>query len=225
MKRFFGPLVLLMMLTLCVFHSTAHAGRLSDLIKRPPQLYLPSQLLPRAQAVFTVKAKAGQHVTLMLSTQPSGYSLPDGRALNIGEPVVKEEMLVPETGVATFTIALPDSIGDPGMKRYVEAIVWGQEDLSDAERAEVFNSTVGVAATDNSVEVGVPPSGGETMFLPSGNPAMGNLIRGISALGETTGNDRKKQLIDTGTINTDRQIDRTLNLTPGSAGLGGGLTH
>ena len=223
--RFFNLKVLFVTVLLCTsiasLQNSAYAGRLSDSIKRPPQLYLPSQLLPGQQAVFTVKAKAGQHVTLILSTQSSGYTLPDGRPLSIGDPVVEQSTVVPETGVATFALDLPDSIGDPGMKRYVEALVWTQEDLSDAERAEVFNTHIGGVTEDNSVEVGVAADGGTTMFLPAGNTAMGGLIRGITALGETNGSDRKKQLIDTGAINKDRQLDRTLNLMPSSNGNSG----
>jgi hypothetical protein len=216
MKRLVVGVLLASTVGLNLVSPIAYA-RLSDMLKRPPVLYLPSQLLPGKEATFSVKAKPGMTVTLYLSTQSAGFSLPDGRPLNVGDPVVTEETVVPETGVATFKLQLPEMIGDPGMKRYAQAVVWSEPDKLDAEVAEIF-SPVGVTV-DNSIEVGVLPDEGTTMLLPSGNNEMSGLMRGMAAWSDVRGSDRKKQLIDDGGINQNRQLDQTINVAPNPLGL------
>ena len=194
-------------------HLSAEAMSLKDLIKRPPELYMPSQLVASQTVSFTVKAQAGQHLRLMISTQPKGYSLENGLLLRIGEPNVTEETIVPANGIAVINVKLPDEIGDPGMQRYVEAVTWSADDMTDAQIATIIDPKEGLSQS-NAISVGTPPNDDNLGFLP-GDAQMGQVLRSISAMNNAGNDERKKKLFDTGEINRDRDIDRRLPLTPG----------
>ena len=51
------------------------------------------------------------------------------------------------------------------------------------------------------------------MLIP-GDPTVGNLMRSMNTLSDVKNDPRKRQLIDTGNINRDRQLDRNLNAQP-----------
>lgn len=191
---------------------SADAVSLKDLIKREPELYMPSQLLPAQTASFTVKAKAGQHLRLMISTQSEGYALENGIPLRIGEPNVTEETIVPENGIAVVNISLPEEIGDVGMQRYVEVVTWSAPDMSDAQIAKIIDPKIGLSQ-ENAIAVGAPVNDDNLGFLP-GDAQMGQVLRSISAMSSAGNDKRKKALFDDGEIDRTREIDRNLPLAP-----------
>lgn len=185
----------------------ARASRLKDLIKKAPELYLPSQLLPNTVAKFTVKGQPGQKVLLMLSTQPQGYLLPNGMPLKIGEPNEAQEAVIPETGVVDIEMPMPDQIGEPGLKRFIEAVLYNNADMSDAQVASAINPETGLPGL-NAVAVGAIAENTNPGILP-GDAQTNQIFRSLTAFNEAQSDDRKKKLLDDGKINRDRANDQT----------------
>lgn len=189
--------------------SFSHAAKLSDLVKKPPQLYLPSQVIPGQTANFTLKGKPGADYKLILSSYSQGAELPGGMQLRVGKATLYKQGKIPQSGVAAIPVEVPANM-DLGERQYVEAITWVVPDQQDLEWAQIIQST-GQLAAENIVSVGVPHDPGSAMFLP-GDPSVSNVIRSLSTLTEVSGDERKKELLDYGDINRNRQIDRNLNL-------------
>lgn len=195
----------------------ANALKLSDLVKKSPEVYLPSQLLPGEPATFTVKAKPGQFVKLILSSYAQGLELDNGVALRVGTPTVEGGATVPESGVVEITVTIPDSYEVLGDKQFVEAVVWSNPDQSDAQVSKVVDNS-GLTTQSNYVAIGTPADPGATLVMPGGDANMTNLFRSVTTLNDVGKDPRKKQLLDDGAINRNRQLDRNLNAGPSSAG-------
>lgn len=214
--KLFMTLFICFLMGVATFSET-QAGRLSDLVKQPPQLYLPSQIIPGKASVFTLKAKAGKQFRLILSSSPTGLELPNGISLPVGKPSIEEQGTIPLSGVREITINIPESLADLASKQFVAAIVWSDIDQSDMEMAQVIEHT-GVTAMVNQVIVGAESDQGSTLIVP-GDPGMTNIMRSLSIMNEVGNDPRKRELIDDGKINRQRLIDRTLHVSPASSGL------
>ena len=191
---------------------------LSDLIKRPAQLFVPSQLLPGESAEFTVRAKAGASVELIVSSVNSGKSLPNGTPLRVGEPIARATGVIPATGVLKLTVTIPKALDMD--YQFVEAVLWRQPDQSDAEVAQLVGA-VNREGHENLIAVGARTDKGSTMIMPMGDPQMANIMRSMQVIDETAGDERKRKLIDDGKIDRRRDIDKNLTrpITPNSGGL------
>ncbi len=179
----------------------AQALNLNDLVKQPPQLYLPSQILPGRTAVFTIKAKPGKEVELILSSQSDGT--------DVGKSTVEKTGTVPKSGVLEMPIQIPGNPDLLGDRQFVEAIVWSANNKSDVQKAQIIQHT-GEIAKQNIVFVGNPPDKGNLLVLP-GNSGFTSLFRSLDTLNEVSNDPRKKKLLDDGSINRDRAMDQNLN--------------
>ncbi len=195
-------------LTTYALLSVGYTAKLSDLIKRAPQLFLPSQILPGQTTTFTVKGKPGKQVKLILSDTAVNRELDSGVTLRVGEPVLEKEVTIPETGVVQIPVEIPQNIGEAGQRKFVEAIVWSSPDQSDAEVVQIIESS-GNETTENAVMVGAEPDRGNTILVP-GDPNLANVMRTLDTLSNTSQDPRKRDLIDSGAINRKRQLDSNL---------------
>ena len=191
---------------------TSQALTLSDLVKQPPQLYLPSQIIPGETATFTLKAKPGRHARLILSSSRKGVSLLNGFAMHTGKPTVEEEVIVPASGVVQIPIKMPKDPEILGDRQFIEAMVWSSPDQSDIQEAQLMGQS-GTPTSDNKIVVGVEPDKGSVLILPGDN-SMSGVLRSINSMAEVGNDPRKKQLLDNGDINRSRAIDQTLDLEP-----------
>ena len=191
---------------------SAHALKLSDLIKKPPQLFVPSQVIPGTEASFTLQGKAGKSYLLMLSARSQGKELPNGTALRVGKSQVEQEGVIPESGVVEIKVMIPDKVASYE-KQYVEAVVWSQPDMSDAEPADVVTS-VTTQNANNLVLVGKHADPGSTLIVP-GDPSVSGIFRSLGTMGDVAKDPRKQTLVDDGRINRNRQLDRNLINAPG----------
>jgi len=195
-----------------VMFPVAQAANLRDLIKRAPELYMPSQLIPGHKATFTVRGQAGQQVRVVVSATQSGATLPNGVALQVGKSVAEASGVIPASGVAALELTLPDSDDLlPGDMAYADAVLWTAENQADAQRAKVMQST-GLASGDNSLMVSEEADGGAMLVVP-GDSSMTQVMRAVSTMSAAS-DPRKRQLIDDGTINQSRPLDRMLNIQP-----------
>lgn len=190
----------------------SQGASLRDLIKRAPELYLPSQLIPGKKATFTVKGQVGQSVRVVVSSTQSGATLPNGISLQTGKPVVEATTVIPQSGVASVELTLSPESEDliPGDLAYVDAVVWRAETMADAQRAQIMTP-----GGENSLAVAEEADAGAMLVVP-GDSSMTRMIRAVTTLGEANSDPRKRQLLDDGTINQNRPIDRTLNVAPAS---------
>lgn len=219
---FKATLALMILALVCApfLSQPSHARSLRDLIKRQPELYLPSQIVPGQKASFTVRGKAGQAVKVILSSANEGLTLPDGRELRLGKPSLEATGLIPETGVLELEMAVPENYELFGEYQYVEAITWHPDNAEQVEVAQIIQNS-GIPGGDNVIEVNEPADGGYTMVLP-GDAGVASVLRSIGQMNDVSGDERKKKLIDDGAINRERQIDRTLGI-PQQATPGPGL--
>lgn len=198
---------------------TAEAASLSDLIKRPAQLFVPSQLLPGESAEFTVRAKAGSSVEVIVSSVNAGQTLPNGKALRVGKPLVSATGVIPASGVLKLTLTVPKMVDMD--YQFVEAVVWRQPDKSDADVAQLVGA-VDREGNPNLIAVGARSDKGGTMIMPMGDPQMASILRSMQVMDETSSDERKRKLIDDGKIDRRRDIDKNLS-RPASQQQGGAL--
>lgn len=189
-----------------------HAAKLSDLVRKNPQLFLPSQIIPGKTAVFTVKGKPGQQIRLILSSTSKGTDLPNGLSLRVGRPTVEQTGVIPASGVLEMRIDTPEDYEALGEKQFVEAIVWSNPDQSDVKAADVIEHS-GLVTDKNVVYVGEEAEAGSMMLVP-GDMGMSNMLRSLGTLNDVKDDPRKRNLIDNGDINRKRLIDQTLNNKP-----------
>lgn len=190
----------------------AEAASLKDLLQRRPQLYLPSLLVSGKDAVFTVKARPGDSVHVILSSQnQGGGQLNNGQALRVGQPTWDAEAIVPESGVVQLTVRVPEDLDQRTDLQFVEAVVTSSSGQAQ-QVADVIDSS-GFPNSRNAVGVSAPSDTGQTLILP-GDMNMSGIMRGITSLQDIGNDPRKRQLIDEGTINRGRLLDQNLNALP-----------
>jgi hypothetical protein len=204
--------VSLILLLGCAVVLPAQAAKLSDLVKRPSELYLPTQLIPGKTANFTLKAKAGQSYMLIISSESKGTTLPNGMALRVGKPTVQEKGVIPASGVLSIPVQVPDDIDKLGTEQFVEAVVWTEPAQEDGKAAIIIEHT-GNMSDKNTVLVGAEPDGGHFMIMP-GDSGMSSLFRSLDTMSNVGGDPRKKELLYNGEINRQRQLDQNLNSFP-----------
>lgn len=197
----------------------AHAGSLKDLIKRPVQCFLPSQIVPGQSATFTLRGKPGQHVMLYLSPFSSTKTtLPNGQSLRAGKAFIEGNGIIPDNGTLEIKLDIPQEPDILRDKQYVEAIVWQE---STDESGEIVRTNWGVAemvnetgpTAENMVYVGEKGDGGHTLIVP-GSGEYVQVLRSLDQYNTISQSDRKKRLADDGAINRDRDLDRLLPITP-----------
>ena len=196
-------------------------SRLSQLIKRKPNLYLPSRLLIGQENKFTLQGTPGHEVTLYISPQDAGLKAPNGQLLRVGEESEAIKGIIPQNGVLSLAIPLPDDTELDGKEIFVEAITWKAPDYSDLEILELVDST-GRRSSENKLAIAKPTKGKGAFILPSMPGVSPQMIQQITTLSEIQkGDTRKRDLIYSGDVNKDILQDQNVFINrPG--GLGGG---
>lgn len=210
-KRVILGLCLLMLLAGVSMPAPSESASLKDLIKRPSELFLPTQIIPGRAAVFTLRGKPGQSYQFILSSMPHGTVLPNGVSLRVGKPTVEKTGVVPESGVVQIPVTLSEEVAIPGERQFVDAVVWTRPDKSDAQPAQMIEHT-GIPTSANAVVVVPEPDKGNMLLIP-GDPGMSSLFRTLETLNQTSTDPRKKELLYEGDIDRSRYLDR--NLQPG----------
>lgn len=193
------------------FCGDLHNSRLSQLVKRKPSMYMPSRLLIGAENRFTLQGPAGSHVTLYLSPQPDGFKTPDGQLLRVGTENEQVTGLIPENGVLELAFPVPNEEDLVGKNLFVEAVSWKNDDLSDLTIFELVDST-GRRASENYLAISKPANGRGAMILPNLPGMPGGMIQRMTQITDVTkeGDPRKKDLIDSGTIDRANTYDRNM---------------
>lgn len=184
-------------------------SRLNSLVLKKNDVYLPNRLVIGEEAHFVVKAAPGSQVKILLSAQNSGYQLPNGTALRVGNQSEELVGVVPENGVLQLKMTLPKDESMEGKIVYVDAVS-GSSD-ADLAQMELVDST-GRRTGNNALSiVKASDPGGMSIMpnMPGVSPQMINQLTNMANPGTN------KQLMDNGDINQDRAIDRNPFLNRG----------
>lgn len=185
-----------------------YKSRLNSLLLRKNDVYLPTRLLLGQEARFVVKAQPGSLVKLFISTQPEGKVLANDIALRVGQDAQELSGTVPETGVLELKMQVPADPDLDGHLVYVDAVAGSSEetlvpiDLVDPTGRRTDQNTIPLM---KRVE-----SGGGAMVMPAMPGLSPQVFNQLSTMGNiySEGDSDKKKLLDDGTINRDRNIDR-----------------
>lgn len=184
-----------------------YKSRLGNLLLKKNNLYMPSRLVLGEEVRFVVKAMPGYQVKVFLSSKGEGYTLPDGTPLNIGTDVQELSGTVPENGVLELKMNMPKDPELEGKQLYVAAVAGPSEqalapvDLVDA---------TGRRTSENTLAIVRPAERGGPNVMPNMPGLSPQLFNQLTTLSEIYGkNDsHKKELLDNGDVNSDRDMDR-----------------
>lgn len=219
-----GMLALTLVIGTGVFSQAANAekyqSRLNSLLLKKNDVYLPSRLVLGEEARFVIKAPAGSKVKVFLSSKAEGYILPNGTPLRVGEEVQELSGIVPESGVLQLQMEMPKDPELEGKVVYVDAVAGP----SDEELAPIdLVDPTGRRTTENVLAIVKPTErGGPSVMptLPGLSPQLFNQLTTMTDVYAKGGD--KKQLLDDGDINRDRQIDQNPFINRGiQPGVGG----
>jgi hypothetical protein len=183
-----------------------YQSRLSRLLLHRNDLYLPTRLVMGEDAHFVVKAQPGSKVKVLLSGKSEGYTLPNGMPLRVGEDAQELSGTVPENGVLELKMEMPKDPDLEGKVLYVDAVA-GLTD--DSLQPVALVDATGRRTDVNTLTIVKPPEKGGTAILPSMPGLSPQVFNQLTQMGDaySKGDDRKN-LLDNGDINRDRQIDQ-----------------
>lgn len=203
-------------------HAEKYQSRLNSLLLRKNDVYLPNRLTLGQEARFVVKAQPGSLVKLFISTQGEGKVLPNDVALRVGEDAQVLSGTVPESGVLELKMDVPKDPGLDGHMIYVDAVAGASED--ELKPIDLVDST-GRRTDQNALPLMAQAEGGSG---PSVMPAMPGIspqvFNQLTTMGNiySQGDSEKKKLLDNGSINRERDIDRNPFVNRGmQQGIGG----
>jgi hypothetical protein len=201
-------------------HAEKYQSRLNSLLLRKNDLYLPNRLIIGQEARFVVKAPAGSVVKVFVSTQGQGKVLGD-LALRVGTDAQELSGTVPDTGVLELKMEVPKDPELDGHLVYVDAVIANSE--QDVKPIDLVDST-GRRTEENSLPIKkfIAENGPSIMpSMPGMSPQMMNQLNTMSNI-YGQGDTERKKLLDNGSINRDRALDRNPFLNRGmQQGIGG----
>lgn len=209
------PALALSLLTLCCFGAALpdasaaekYQSRLSQLLIRKADAYLPSRLLLGAENRFVIKAQPGYVAKVFVSHKGEGKVLANGTPLPVGEDVQELSGTVPDSGVLPLSLKVPQDDALHGKVLYVAAVAGPTEEA--LEPIGLVDST-GRRTDDNVLVISkITKMNGPAVLpgVPGINPQMFNQLTTMGDI-YTSGDKRRKELLDNGDVNAQRQLDR-----------------
>lgn len=217
----FGKLVALSVLSCCLLtgvFNPAEASRRSAISRlqhqqAATQIFMPAQLTVGQTAKFQCRAPQGTLVRVYYAARP--LTLP---TLNEKIPFIQGE--VPASGVLVLDFPVPEEATLAGQTVHLLSVTVDPTNPNELNYEVEWREASGRLTSSPSLyiaEAVAVKEGPRIMpLMPGMDP---NLMRDLETTTDlaTTKNKRKKQLIDDGSINRDRQIDRNaLILSPGN---------
>jgi hypothetical protein len=185
-----------------------YQSRLNSLLIRKNDIYLPPRLVIGEQARFVVKAAPGSRVKLFLSTQGEGLLLPDGSPLRVGKDAQEVSGTVPDTGVLQLQMDMPKEPELEGQVVYVDAVSGPSE---DSLSPMTLVSAAGLRTGENTLTIVKAAEKGGPNIVPNMPGLSPQVFNQLTQLGDIYGvnkSDKRKELLDNGSINRDRAIDQ-----------------
>lgn len=189
-------------------HAEQYKSRLNSLLLRKNDVYLPTRLLLGQEARFVVKAQPGSLIKVFISTEAEGKVLSNDVALRVGADAQELTGTVPDTGVLELKMAVPADPELDGRLVYVDAVAGSSEDtLTPIDLVDPTGRRTEQNAIPMMKQV---DGGGGAMVMPSMPGLSPQVFNQLTTMGGiySGGDTEKKKLLDDGTINRDRNIDR-----------------
>lgn len=207
------PVLTLSLMTSVVLAEPA-PSRLNQLMLNKATVFLPSRLTLGEDTRFVFKGKPGNQVILYISPKNEGYTLPNGMALHVGEDFEKLEGTISDKGVLELSLPVPDEPQWEGRYLFVDAITWAADDFSDVQQIQMLDST-GRRTGQNALVMALPAKTGGFSVMPSMPGIPGGALQQLTTTSQimNSGDDRKKELLDDGTRNSDSLLDRNSFVT------------
>lgn len=184
-----------------------YQSRLSSLMVKKTELYLPVRLVLGEEAKFVVRAKAGDQVKVFLSPKSEGYELSNGTVLRVGASPETLTGTIPATGVLELKMPIPATPELEGKVLYVDAVVGPTEEA--LAPLNLFDATGRKAETNALVITKRTVANGPPImpYMPGVSP---QLFNQLTTLGDiyTKKDEHRRELLDTGEINQNRGLDR-----------------
>lgn len=185
-----------------------YKSRLNSLLLRKNEVYLPTRLLLGQEARFVVKAQSGSLIKVFISPEAEGKVLSNDVALRVGADAQELSGMVPETGVLELKMAVPADPDLDGRLVYVDAVAGSSEET--LVPIDLVDPT-GRRTDQNAIPIMKQVDGGSgAMVMPSMPGLSPQVFNQLTTMGGiySGGDSEKKKLLDDGTINRDREIDR-----------------
>jgi hypothetical protein len=203
-------------------HAEPYQSRLNSLLIRKNDVYLPNRLTLGQEARFIVKARPGSLVKLFISAEGQGKILPNDVALRVGNDAQELIGTVPESGVLELKMDVPKDPELEGRLVYVDAVAGTSE--ADLKPIDLVDAT-GRRTDENTLPMMAQVvSGGGPSVMPAMPGVSPQVFNQLTTMGNiySQGDKEKKDLLDNGTINRDRNIDRNPFVNRGlQQGVGG----
>jgi hypothetical protein len=202
------------------FAAEKYQSRLNSLLIHKNDLYLPSRLVLGETAKFTVKAAPGSKVKLFISTSGEGYSLPSGTLLRVGKDAQEIDGVVPANGILELQMDMPKNEGLADQYLYIDAVAGATDE--ELKSIDLVDST-GRRTGDNTLAIMKPNELGGPGINPNIPGISPQVFNQLSQMGGMSKDDPRRQLLDNGSINQNRAIDKNPFINRGGVnGLGGG---
>jgi hypothetical protein len=185
-----------------------YKSRLNSLLLRKNEVYLPTRLLLGQEARFVVKAQSGSLIKVFISPEAEGKVLSNDVALRVGNNAQELSGTVPDTGVLELKMVVPADPDLDGRLVYVDAVAGPSEDT--LVPIDLVDPT-GRRTDQNAIPVMKQVDAGSgAMVMPSMPGLSPQVFNQLTTMGGiySGGDAEKKKLLDDGTINRDREIDR-----------------
>lgn len=188
-----------------------HNSRLSQLVRRKPNLFLPSRILIGTENRFIIQGQAGSHVALYVSPDDQGFDSPGGQPLRVGKEHQEFTGLIPENGVLEMTVPMPNEAVLVGKQVYIEGVIWRVDDFSDMTVMDITDAT-GRRTAENGLEISKAANGKGAFIVPSMPGMPSGLMQQLSTLSEVQNGDKRKlELIDSdGVMNKQLMMDKNV---------------
>jgi hypothetical protein len=188
-------------------YAERYQSRLNSLLVKKTELYLPARLILGEEAKFVVRAQAGDQVKVFLSPKNQGFELADGVLLRVGETPEVLTGVVPQTGVLELKMPIPANEDLNGKVLYIDAAAGPTEqalaplNLIDATGRKAVTNGLVITKRINTSGSPIMP------YMPGVSP---QLFNQLTTLGDiyTKKDEHRRELLDDGSINQNRGLDR-----------------
>ncbi|HEY9746979.1 MAG TPA: hypothetical protein V6C99_12265 [Oculatellaceae cyanobacterium] len=184
-----------------------YQSRLSALLIKKTELYLPVRLILGEEAKFVIRAQAGHQAKIFLSPSNTGYLLPDGTPLQVGKSPEVLSGTIPESGVLELKMAVPAEDSLEGKVLYVDAAAGPTDDALTP--LNLIDAT-GRRAETNALVLAKKKAANGAPILPMVPGMSPQLFNQLTTLGDiyTQKDTHRQELLDTGDIDRARDSDK-----------------
>ena len=188
-------------------------SRLSQLVLRDTQVFLPPRLTLGETATFQIRGLPNERVILFYaSSKADGLTLPSGQQLKVAQDSPYLQGTLNDKGLLSLALEVPDDESIVGQVIFLDAIHFQQSNMQDAKPVRFLSST-GRQATVAQLLVHAPKSEAKSsapLIIPAAPGLDSQALRQATTNATILNgdNERKKELLDFGSIRNEDPLQR-----------------